>query len=584
MKLTGFLFTALIAIAAPAFAQSDGDEAGSADTVILGGLIYTGMEETPTAEAVAVLDGYILSVGAEEDVLYMADEATEIIDLRGAVMFPGFTDAHVHINGVGQRELTLNLEGSESLADMLDQVAAWAADTQPDGVIVGRGWIETHWPEGRMPTRADLDAVIDDRPVMLTRADGHALVANSAALDAAGIDADTPDPSGGRIERDEAGEATGILIDAAMAPVRALNEDPSREDIKTALRTGAKTLASYGWTGGHNMSVSQTEAELLDELASEGALPLRVYNSIDWSNEVLLDEGPWASPNRRNVTRAYKVYADGALGSRGAALLEPYADRPDTTGLVLFEEDIALDFFERALRAGIQVNTHAIGDAANRQVLDLYSQAFVAVPPDERAVRNPRWRIEHAQIVHPDDIERFAALGVIPSMQPSHAIGDLFFAVDRLGEDRMDGAYAWASLIESGAIIAAGSDAPVERGDPRIEFYAAVARMGLNGYQDENWRPVEAVTREQALKMFTLWPAEARFAEDELGTIEPGKRADFSVFSSDLMTIPAAAVLTVEPLMTMIDGAIAFEAEPELWPGHGEAAEDSADAEPEPAE
>jgi len=548
--------------AAPAAAE---ESAPAAERIFLNGIIHTGDEDAPRVEAVAVADGRVLLAGPESEARALAADGAEIVDLKGAAMYPGLTDAHAHLSGIGERELTLNLEGAASLEDMLGRLGRWA-EAHPEGLITGRGWIETRWPEGRMPTREDLDSVVADRPVLLTRADGHALVANSAALEAAGIDAATADPEGGRIERGEDGRPTGLLIDMAMAPVEALAEDPDDDAVREALRIGAETMAAHGWTGIHNMSVSVREARILDELAADGALPIRVYNALDWNDPVLFEEGPWGSPERRNLVRAYKVYADGALGSRGAALLEPYADQPETTGLVLFDEDKALDFYERALREGIQVATHAIGDAANRLVLDLYSRAFVAVPPDERAVRNPRWRIEHAQIIHPDDIARFGDLGVIASMQPSHAIGDLYFAPDRLGMDRLEGAYAWKSLIESGAIIAGGSDAPVERGDPRIEFYAAVARRGLDGFQGEGWRPEEAVSRETALKMLTAWPAHASFREGELGVIARGMRADFSVFRDDLMTQDEDDILRNAALMTVVDGKTVWRADDEAWP------------------
>ena len=290
----------------------------------------------------------------------------------------------------------------------------------------------------------------------------------------------------------------------------------------------------------------------MERLADEGGLNIRVYNSIDKEGlDWLIDNAPRADASGRIVTRALKLYADGALGSRGAALSAPYADAQTSTGLLLMEEAEALDIMRRARDADVQVNTHAIGDRGNQLVLDWYETVLDGA--------DRRWRVEHAQILHLEDIPRFAELNVIPSMQPSHAIGDLFFAPDRLGPDRLDGAYAWRSLIDAGAIIAAGSDAPVERGNPLIEFYAAVARRGLDGYQDENWRAAQAVSRSEALKMFTLWPAYASFQEDSLGTIEPGKRADFTVFSADIMAIAEDEILDAKPVMTVVDGEIVFD-------------------------
>ena len=526
-------------------------------TIFRGGPIYTGLEEAPIAEAVAVADGIILAVGSADLVAAGAGDDPVVVDLQGASLYPGFTDAHAHLLGVGMRELTLNLEGTASVAELVAIVEASVNSAAAGETVYGRGWIETGWPEGRMPTRDDLDPVSGANPVVLERADGHAVVVNSAALDAVGVDEEAADPDGGKIERDENGRATGILIDNAIALIAPLIDAPDEAKKREAYAKASDVYAAYGWTGMHNMSVAPDDIGLIETLSDDGAIDIRVYNSIDKSGvDMLVATGPRQSANDRIVTRAIKFYVDGALGSRGAALLAPYSDRPDTTGLLVMNHDEAIAVFEKALAAGLQVNTHAIGDRGNRMLLDWYEEAFAAHPEKT----DLRWRDEHTQILHTDDIPRFAKLGVIPSMQPSHAIGDLFFAPDRLGPDRLDGAYAWRALIDSGSIIAGGSDAPVERGDPLIEFYAAVARRGLNGYSDENWRPGQAVSRAEALKMFTLWPAYAAFQEDVLGTIEPGKRADFTVFSKDIMTIPENEILTAKPVMTVVDGEIVFRA------------------------
>ena len=526
--------------------------------IYTGGPIYTALDAAPTVDAVAVADGVILATGSRALVTEAAGDNARIIDLAGAAMYPGFTDAHAHLLGIGLRELVLNLENVGSVAELVSNIEEQAKAISDGDTIYGRGWIETGWPEGRMPTRDDLDPVTGGAPVVLVRADGHALVANSAALEAVGIDATTPDPEGGKIERDDTGRATGILIDAAMALVQSLVAAPTVEKKRAAYAVASDVYAAYGWTGVHNMSVSAANIPIMEARSQEGALDIRVYNSVvpqdlDW----LIASGHRQTHNRRIVTRAVKLYIDGALGSRGALLTKPYSDRPQSRGLPLMDKPFAMDHYNRAIAADIQVATHAIGDEGNTRLLDWYEETFAAHPE----ARDLRWRDEHTQILHTEDMPRFAELGVIPSMQPSHAIGDLFFAPDRLGPDRLDGAYAWRSLIDAGAIIAGGSDAPVERGDPRVEFFAAVARRGLNGYSDENWRPEEAVTRAEALKMFTVWPAFTSFQEDSLGTIEPGKRADFTVFSRDIMTIPEDDILTVETVMTIIDGDIVFRAD-----------------------
>jgi hypothetical protein len=540
--------------------ETDSGGVPAADLVFHGGIIHTANDAQPVVEAVAVEDGRIVFAGPVAGTRVWINEQTRVVDLDGAAMYPGFTDSHIHVLGVGQRERRLNLDDVTSIVELRARLAAAVAEAAPGEVIYGRGWIETHWPEGRFPTRQDLDPVSPDNPVVLQRADGHALVANTPALEAAGIDRDSVAPEGGEILFDEAGEPTGMLIDTAMGPAGALVARPEGEERADTYAEGAMRLASLGWTGAHDMSVPYSDVAMIESLAAAGRLPVRVYVSISPDGYAdLAAETPRIADDGRVITRAVKLYMDGALGSRGAALLEPYSDRPETSGLAIAEADETIGLMIQALRDGVQMNVHAIGDRGNRHLLDWVEEALSQVPPDARALEEHRWRDEHSQIVHPDDIPRFAELGVIASMQPSHAIGDLHFAPDRLGEDRLDGAYAWQSLLDAGAHLTGGSDAPVEQGDPRIEYYAAVARTDLAGFQGENWRPEEALSREDALKLFTLWPAYASFREDELGSIEVGKRADFTVFSADIMTIPEAEILAVEPVMTVVDGAIVWE-------------------------
>ncbi len=537
------------------------DPAIAAEAVYFGGPIYTNDDAAPTVEAVAVKGGRIAAIGAKIGLEEMIGPDTDIIDLKGAALYPGFVDSHAHLLGIGMREMTLNLEGVGSIEELVDIAASAAQETAPGETLYGRGWIETGWPEGRFPTRQDLDAASDGHIILLERADGHALVANSAALEKAGITRDTPDPDGGRIEKDAAGEPTGMLIDNAMTLVAALVAAPSEAAKREALSLGAGVYAAYGWTGLHNMSVPPDEVSLIEAEAAAGRLPIRVYNAIDASGyEALSTRAPRLNNSGRIVTRAIKLYVDGALGSRGAALFEPYADQPDTSGLILMTREDAAPLFEKALRDGVQIATHAIGDRGNALVLDWYDEAKKAVPAEERKVQNPRWRIEHAQILHKADIARIAKSGVIASMQPSHAIGDLYFAPARLGDARLDGAYVWRSLLDAGAIIAGGSDAPVERGDPLIEFYAAVARKDLAGKSGADWRPREAVGRAEALRLFTSGAAFASFQESDLGSIEIGKKADFTVFSKDIMTVPEAEILTARPVMTVVDGEVVFKA------------------------
>ena len=530
------------------------------DLLIHGGPIYTGAETAPTAEVVQVRDGRIVYVGAA--VGAPSADGLEVIDLNGAALFPGFTDGHAHLDGIGWRELTLNLEGSASVAEAMARLTAWA-ESHPEGPIVGRGWIETHWPEGRFLTAADLDAAAPGRIVLLGRADGHAVVASSAALAAAGVDASTVAPSGGEILKGPDGRPTGLLVDAAEQLVVGLMPQADPESLREAYRAGFRVEAAYGWTGIHFMSAPWKDVPLMEAMAEAGEAPLRIYNSVTPDGAAaLIAGGPRSVADGRIITRAIKYYADGALGSRGAALFEPYADRPDTTGLMQISEQEIVPLYQAALRGGIQVATHAIGDRGNASVAEWYQQALNAVPAAERPHgEDVRWRIEHAQILRPSDYHWFEHLPIIASMQPSHAIGDLHFAPARLGDARLDGAYAWHSLVDRGVIVVGGSDAPVERGSPLIEFYAAVARADLAGFQGPDWRPGEAVDRATALKMFTLWPAYASFREAELGTIEIGKRADLTAFSVDLMTAPAADIPKGHATLTVVDGVVVHRAD-----------------------
>jgi predicted amidohydrolase YtcJ len=537
----------------------------AADLVLKNGNIYTVNDKQPHAEAVAVKGDRIVFVGSSAEAQKYIGKNTRVVDLHGNTVVPGLTDAHHHLSGVGFREMTLNLEGVTSLEDFLAKVKARVDQAKPGEWVTGRGWIETFWKPPVFPTRWDLDRVAPNNPVILTRADGHGTVVNSAALKIANVSKDTPSPFGGEISKDkESGEPNGMLLDAASGLVRRHLPPTSAADAEQAVILGVKRDVELGWCQVQDPGGTYAEVDIFKKLYSEGKIKLRIYKVLSGPGKEaqrLLSEGPiiGAFDNRLTV-RTIKLYADGSLGSRSAALLEPYADAPDTSGFLTIKEEVLLPLLQEALRKGIQIETHAIGDRANRFILDAYERAFKAVPPEQRKVREPRWRDEHTQIVNPADIPRFASLGIIPSMQPSHAIGDLHFAPSRLGIKRLEGAYAWQSLLKSGAIIPGGSDAPVERGEPMIEFYAAVARKDIRGFSGEGWHPEEAVTREQALKMFTIWAAYAAFEEKLRGSIEVGKLADFTILSADIMKIPEAEILKTRCVMTIIGGEVAYEA------------------------
>jgi predicted amidohydrolase YtcJ len=534
------------------------------DLVLKNGNIYTVDERRLKAEAVAVKGDRIVFVGSNRDVQKYVGKSTRVIDLKGRTVVPGMTDSHQHLSGVGFREMTLNLEGVNSLEDFLAKVKARVEQAKSGEWVTGRGWIETFWKPPVFPTRAQLDQVAPNNPVILTRADGHASVVNSTGLKLSNVDKNTPNPFGGEISKGPDGELNGMLIDAAQGLVRRHIPATSAADAERAVILGVKRNIELGWTQIQDAGGSYAEAELFKKLYVEGKIKLRIYKAVHGpgpSAAQLLESGPVIGAYGNRFTfRTIKVVSDGALGSRGAALLQPYADAPNTTGLMTVKQEELAPMLALALEKGVQVETHAIGDRANRFTLDEYERAFSAVPVARRKVAEPRWRIEHAQVLDLADIPRLAKLKVIPSMQPSHAIGDLHFAPSRVGVARLKGAYAWQSLIKTGAPIAGGSDAPVERGEPMIEFYAAVARKDPKGFQGEGWHPEEAVSREQALKMFTLWPAFAAFEEKLRGSIEVGKLADFSIFSSDIMNIPEMEILKTRCVMTVINGEIVHQA------------------------
>jgi hypothetical protein len=536
-----------------------------ADVVFKNGNLYTVNEKQPQAEAIAVRGGKIIFVGSSADVKAYEGSQTKVIDLGGKTVVPGLTDAHYHLSGVGAREINLNLEGTTSLDDFLAKVKARVDRAKPGEWVTGRGWIETFWQPQTFPTRSDLDKISPNNPVYLTRADGHGAVANSAAIRLAGVTKDTSNPFGGEIMRDKkTGEPNGMFLDNAQSLITKHILQKSPEENEQALLLGVQRSLELGWTQVHIPGNSYREVELIKKLYEQGKIRLRIYNAVRGPSEDtkrLLSEGPTIGAyDQRFTLRSIKVSFDGALGSKGAALLENYADY-DTAGFLKWKEEDLLPMFEESLRKGVQVWVHAIGDRANREILNIYEKAFARLPRGEhRRVKEPRWRVEHAQIVHPDDIPRFARLGVLPSMQPSHAIGDLHFAASRLGLKRLEGAYAWQSFLKAGSIIPGGSDAPVERGEPMIEFYAAVARKDLKGRSGEGWHPEQAVSRQQALKMFTIWAAYSAFEEDLRGSLEPGKLADLTVLSQDIMKVPEAEILKTRCVMTVVNGEVVYDA------------------------
>ena len=537
------------------------DSCQPADTFLENATIYTADEGRWTAEVLAIQDGRFVFVGSAKEGAPWRCGAEKILDVDGGFVFPGFTDSHQHLEGIGRRTRTLSLFNSKSLAETVSKIEDWA-DGTPDGDwVLGRGWIEREWEgEQRFLTREDVDPFTRNKPLYLPRADGVSALVNSKALALAGVNRGTPDPEGGQFQRDENGELTGYILGTAMDAVRAILPSETDEYLQENLLRGMQVNVSRGWTQTHDAGMSWRQVSLLRDLHRQNKMLHRIYIAVSVEEASLLfKHGQEESEDGFFDLAAIKVFIDGTLGSRGAALIEPYADA-DTRGFMdrTTREEL-MPVLEQALKDGVQIMTHVIGDRAVHKVLDWYADAIAATPESRWAKTDLRWRLEHAQIIQPEDQVRMAEMGVIPSMQPSHAIGDLNFAPDRLGPERLQYAYPWRSLVDLGLPILAGSDAPVEVGDPRIEFYAAITRSRLNGSRDEGWHPEFAVSRAEALKMFTLWPAYGAFQESERGSITVGKRADLSIFDTDFMTANPQAILKAETRLTIVSGNIAYD-------------------------
>jgi predicted amidohydrolase YtcJ len=543
-------------------AASTGGECLAADMVMHNTTIYTANDNQWTAEAVATLGDKIIYVGdnagAEK---YMCGDAN-VMDMNGKYVYAGFTDGHQHVEGIGKRPKTLSLFGIGTLKETVDAIKAFSdANVAYGDWVQGRGWIEREWTdEERFLTRHDVDPFTANKPLFMPRADGVSALVNSKALELAGVTKDTPDPQGGKFERDPDGTPNGYVLATAMNIFRAIIPKETREYKKDSLMQGMYENAKLGWTNTQDAGMPFESIEIMKEIHAEGKMSTRIYAAANvmeaWT---LLERGREVTDDNMFDLRGIKVYIDGTLGSRGAALLADYEDATHNGFMNRTTKEELEPILREALRKGLQVETHTIGDRAVRSLLDWYEEAFNDVPKEEWAVPNPRWRLEHAQIIPAVDQERFVSLGVIPSMQPSHGIGDLNFAPDRLGEDRLAYSYPWQSLVDLGLKIVGGSDAPVELGDPRIEFYAAVARKRLDGTSGEGWHPELAVSRETALKMFTIWPAHGAFQEDIRGSVEVGKYADFTVLDSDWLKVPEADILTSENLMTIVNGKVTYQ-------------------------
>jgi predicted amidohydrolase YtcJ len=529
-------------------------EDGPADLILKAGRIWTGDPAKPRAEALAARGGVIVALGTAGDVRPYQGPMTRVLDRPGGFALPGLIDAHGHMASLGSSLEQIDLRGVASLDEVARRVKARIDATPGDGWIIGHNWDQSLWPGGAFPTRTVLDAVAPDRPVWLTRVDGHAGWASSFALERAGVTPETQAPSDGQILRDDDGAPTGVFIDGAMGLVTKAIPGGSRADLTRQILAAQGQCLKVGLTGVHDAGISRDEVEVYRELDRSGRLKLRIYGmaSPPGGKEVeFVKHGPVAG-GRRFELRAIKLFIDGAMGSRGGLLFEPYADDPGNSGLQLIDENVLRETTEAALRHGWQVCTHAIGDKGNALVLDAYEAALKAVPE----VKDPRLRIEHAQVVRKEDIARFHDLGVIASMQPSHASDDMRWADARLGPGRVDGAYAWSWFRDAGVRLAFGSDFPVEVVNPFWGIYAALTRQDEKGQPEGGWHPEHRLTLEETLHAHTAGSAYAAFAEDRLGVLKVGMRADVTVVDRDLFRASPAEVLKTVVTATIIDGNV----------------------------
>lgn len=497
--------------------------------------------------------GRIVATGGDDLAGMHAD--AEQIDGGGNFVLPGLQDAHGHVSAQGFLNVELNVTGMQSLEDSVAKIAAYDAEYPGSGWIKGRGWNQVLWPVKEFPTAAAIDAVVADRPVWLRRIDGHAGWANSKALSLAGIDKDTPDPVGGKILRDADGNATGTLIDNAMDLVSSKVPSSTKDEYRRAFLAAFKELTSLGLTGVHDAGIGIDEAEVYMSMADNDEMPMRIYAMMWEAGENLdaIGKPIVAYGNDRLDIRSVKLMSDGALGSRGAAMIEPYEDDTENRGLRMYTQEEVNAKVKKANDMGFQVGIHAIGDFGNRQSLDAFAKAQGGRPSP---LRN---RVEHAQIITLQDIPRFAELGVIASIQATHATSDMNMAEDRIGAERLKGAYAWRKLLDSGAVVANGSDFPVEMANPMPGLYASVTRQDRQGMPAGGWHAEEGMTREEALHSFTLAAAYAAHQEDRLGSLEVGKWADFIVIDRDYFAVPAAEIDDIMVLQTWVGGEKVFE-------------------------
>ena len=517
-------------------------------------------------EGVGVRGEKIVHVGSDEEVRAFIGPHTVQLALGGALVLPGLIDAHAHLNSLGDKLTSLNISGAKSYREVVDIVAERVKSAEPDEWILGGRWDHNRWMEKAFPVHDALSRVSPDNPVYLTRVDGNSAFVNAKALEIAGITRATPDPVGGRIIRKKNGEPTGVLINRAMNIVKEFFPEVSEESYREKIAIAAQSCLEVGLTGVHEAGIGPSEIEYYKKMYDDELFPLRVYAMLGEQEEPMLDVANLADyfkkyrienyNNYRFSVRSIKLFFDGALGSRGAAFFEPYEDDPTYRGLLRIQPEYITRVARAALLSDMGVNTHCIGIRGNRLCLDAYEAALMDTPKEDH-----RFRIEHAQIVRREDVEKFATLGVIPAMQPTHCTSDMIYVADRVGVERAKGAYAWRWFLDAGLKIPCGSDFPVESNNPLLGIYASVTRQDTAGNPAGGWYPDQRMIIEEAIKGFTIWAAYGAFQEEVLGSIEPGKLADFTVLDKDILEIEPAEMLTAKVLYTIIAGEICYRSD-----------------------
>ncbi|HEX4959218.1 MAG TPA: amidohydrolase [Thermoanaerobaculia bacterium] len=554
-RLNPILGILLLGVAAFGRARPSLAEDG-ADLILWHGVFYPVDAPGRVEGSLAVRGGRIVYLGADAGAEKLRGAQTRVIDLAGRAVTPGLIDAHSHLGGLGQALQQVDLTGAATYDEVVKRVREAAGGAPAGAWIRGRGWDQNRWPEKRFPTHEALSAAVPDHPVWLTRVDGHAALVNAKAMEVLKLDAATKDPSGGRFLRDGAGRPTGVMIDNAKGEMERRLPGPTLEERKRALVLAVRHCAALGLTTVTDMGISGADYEAYDALRRAGELPIRAAVFLG-DDEALLSHwfqrGPETDPEARLTVRGVKLYVDGALGSRGAALVEPYSDDANNLGLLVSSGAHLEDVARRALAAGFQVAIHAIGDRGGLVALDALEKALGGAKPAAR------FRLEHSQVLRLQDIQRMARLGIIASMQPTHATSDMSWAGDRLGQARLAGAYAWRKVLDAGGRLALGSDFPVESADPRLGLYAAVTRQDLQGNPPGGWLPGERLTREEALRGFTLDAAWSLFLDQETGSLAVGKRADLTVFGRDPMTVPEREIPQAAVDFTIVGGRVVYE-------------------------